>query len=235
MTDLTPEATAVNATEQLLSYYNFQDEVQSRERLLDSWLRAYPVDWVRLALIEALYQGRYKSASVEYLLRLWQRRGQPTPHFGREFERLVTHNCPKTFLSLLQIPREAEAEQKNAQLSHFIDELLVPDAGSSKNSSPSLSPDELDAFLNDSDASEMMGLDSDQPSLDTIFLTQRSQITPLSALEELEELEQQLSGDAAPKESPVVQVNSTTPIHRFKPSSRPSELYTKLAAMANQA
>ncbi|MGB7417484.1 MAG: hypothetical protein WA902_25030, partial [Thermosynechococcaceae cyanobacterium] len=225
-----------NATEQLLAYYNFQDEVQSREQLLDSWLRAYPVDWVRLALIEALYQGRYKSASVEYLLRLWRRRGQPTPHFSREFERLVTHNCPKTFLSLLQIPSDAEAEQKNDQLSHFIDELLVPDTGASTSVSLALSPDELDAFLNDADAS-VMELELEQTSLDVIFSTQASQITPLSTLEELEELEKQLSNDVAPTpiEPPVVQVNSTTPIHRFKPSSRPSELYTKLAAMANQA
>lgn len=49
----------------------------------------YSPDWVRLAVIEAIYQGRYKLVSVEYILQLWQRRGKPICHFNREFEAIV--------------------------------------------------------------------------------------------------------------------------------------------------
>jgi hypothetical protein len=233
MTDSTPEATAINATEQLLAYYNFQDEVQSREQLLDSWLRSYPLDWVRLALIEALDQGRYKSASVEYLLRLWQRRGQPTPHFSREFERLVSHNCPKTFLSLLQIPREAEAEQNNDLLSTFIDELLLPNATSSVREAPAQYS--LGAWAVEDGDFPVTSLEAESSSVLTEFSSSEPVMTSVTALDELDALEQQLTGEVSSTESLAVRVNATTPIHRFKPSSRPSELYIKLAAMANQA
>lgn len=100
------------ATENLLSYYNFQDETQTQDELLDRWLRSYPERWVRLALIEALYQGRYKSISVELLLEMWQRRGQPIYHFNGEFAALVCHNVPQTFVSLKHPKAQSDASQQ---------------------------------------------------------------------------------------------------------------------------
>ncbi|MDX2097883.1 MAG: hypothetical protein SFW36_08910 [Leptolyngbyaceae cyanobacterium bins.59] len=52
--------------------------------------------WIRPAVIEALYQGRYKAISVTQLLTFWQRREQPLCHFSHEFERIICSALPKT-------------------------------------------------------------------------------------------------------------------------------------------
>ena len=85
---------AITAATGLLKYYSYDVQDQVQQERLDHWLRTYPVRWVRLALIEALYQGRYKTVSVDQLLALWQRRGQPLYHFNPEFESLVCHDFP---------------------------------------------------------------------------------------------------------------------------------------------
>ena len=92
MPNLAPDV--ITAATGLLNYYSYDSQDQTQQRL-DHWLRTYPVRWIRLALIEALYQGRYKTISVEQLLALWQRRGQPLYHFNPEFEILVCHNFPR--------------------------------------------------------------------------------------------------------------------------------------------
>ncbi len=94
MTDSANDSTVQSAVA-LLTYYGFEPGEASGEQLMDRWLRTYPTRWVRLALIEALYQGRYKAVSVEQILAFWQRRGQPLYHFNHEFERLVCNNFPR--------------------------------------------------------------------------------------------------------------------------------------------
>jgi hypothetical protein len=79
----------------LLKQYGFDQGELTADQLLDYWLRSYPARWIQMALIQALYQGRYKAVSVEQILRLWLRRGQPTYHFNHEFERLVCHDLPR--------------------------------------------------------------------------------------------------------------------------------------------
>ena len=76
----------------LLLHYIFDLGGHNARELVERWLRLYPANWVRLAAIEALYQGRYKAVSVEQILGIWQRRGQIQPHFNCEFERLVCGN-----------------------------------------------------------------------------------------------------------------------------------------------
>jgi len=76
----------------LLLHYIFDLGGHNARELVERWLRFYPANWVRLAAIEALYQGRYKAVSVEQILGIWQRRGQIQPHFNCEFERLVCGN-----------------------------------------------------------------------------------------------------------------------------------------------
>lgn len=53
------------------------------------WIGCYPLRWILEAIVEALYQGRYKTISVEQILIIWQRRGCPLHHFNGEFERIV--------------------------------------------------------------------------------------------------------------------------------------------------
>ena len=79
----------------LLTYYSFELGNHTVTQLLDQWLQDYPVSWVRLAVIEALFQGRYKAISVSQILQFWQRREQPLHRFSYEFERLVCNKFPR--------------------------------------------------------------------------------------------------------------------------------------------
>lgn len=80
---------AAIAAADLLSRYGFDVGAFSTTQLVGYWLRSYPAQWVRAAVVEALYQGRYKSVSVGQILAIWKRRGQPIYHYGFEFERMV--------------------------------------------------------------------------------------------------------------------------------------------------
>ena len=79
----------------LLVHYGFDLGGKKAERLVGEWLTKYPSHWLRLAVIEALYQGRYKAVSVGQILSMWQRLSQPLYHFNGEFERLVCGNFPQ--------------------------------------------------------------------------------------------------------------------------------------------
>lgn len=76
----------------LLTYYGFEVGCKKAEDLITEWSEQYDVYWIRLALIEALYQGRYKAVSIEQILTCWQRRGQPLFHFNIEFEILICNS-----------------------------------------------------------------------------------------------------------------------------------------------
>jgi hypothetical protein len=78
----------------LLTHYGFDLNGYAADSLVESWLVTYEVGWVRAAVLEALYQGRYKAISVEQILALWGRRGQPLRHFTHEFERIVCKELP---------------------------------------------------------------------------------------------------------------------------------------------
>ena len=79
----------------LLVHYGFDLGGKKAEKLAGEWLTKYPSHWLRLAVIEALYQGRYKAVSVGQILSMWQRLSQPIYHFNGEFERLVCSNFPQ--------------------------------------------------------------------------------------------------------------------------------------------
>jgi hypothetical protein len=74
----------------LMVRYSFDLGGQSTEHWIDQWLDQYPVLWLHGAVVEALYQGRYKAVSVWQILDLWRRRGKPLRHFSHEFERMVS-------------------------------------------------------------------------------------------------------------------------------------------------
>ena len=88
MTDGAKQAETAKAAA-LLVHYSFERTHDGVEELMALWLQQYPPQWLRLAVIEALYQGRYKVVSVSQILATWKRRGQPLYHFNHEFERLV--------------------------------------------------------------------------------------------------------------------------------------------------
>lgn len=81
--------------EDLLGYYKFALEGRSVAQVLQQWAIAYPVEWIRSAIVEALYQGRYKLVSVEQILQIWQRRGKVKLHFDPEFEQMIRKRLPQ--------------------------------------------------------------------------------------------------------------------------------------------
>lgn len=91
--DSTRDPAAIEAIA-LLKYYGFDLADEVAETFVTRWSAIVPASWVRLAILEALYQGRYKAISVAQLLSLWQRREAPFQHFNFEFERLVCHRLP---------------------------------------------------------------------------------------------------------------------------------------------
>jgi hypothetical protein len=88
------DAAAMTA-ETLLVHYSFDLSHWTAAELIHKWLDDYPARWLRLAIIEALYQGRYKSISVEQILACWQRRSRPIYHFNLEFEQLICGKLPE--------------------------------------------------------------------------------------------------------------------------------------------
>ncbi len=72
----------------LLQHYGFDLGDRTSSSLLRDWNRFDP-NWIRLAIVECVYQGRYKAVSVEQILRFWERRGEPSLRFNHEFERLI--------------------------------------------------------------------------------------------------------------------------------------------------
>lgn len=75
---------------QLLTSYSFEaEDYHPTEAVIAGWLAEFGPVWVSHAITEALYQGRYKVISIDQILKLWQRRGQPIRHFNREFESII--------------------------------------------------------------------------------------------------------------------------------------------------
>ena len=73
----------------LLESYQFELGGHDARQWVSLWLEFYRPAWIRDAVVEALYQGRYKSVSVRQILELWTRRGQPVRHVSHEFEAAV--------------------------------------------------------------------------------------------------------------------------------------------------
>ena len=72
----------------LLQHYSFDLGGYAINDLIRAWGEFKP-EWVRQAVIEALFQGRYKAVSVNQILQLWERRGEPNCRYNHEFERLI--------------------------------------------------------------------------------------------------------------------------------------------------
>ncbi|TYQ31707.1 hypothetical protein [Pseudanabaena sp. UWO310] len=72
----------------LLQHYSFDLGGYTINDLTRAWGNFRP-EWVRQAVIESLFQGRYKAVSVNQILHLWERKGEPNCRYNREFERLV--------------------------------------------------------------------------------------------------------------------------------------------------
>lgn len=118
----TPPDTSAELAVNLLVHYSFDLNGYSASELINRWRYDYPMNWLHLAVIEALYQGRYKAISVQQILNFWLRRGEVIYHFNMEFERLICSKFPANLSKvsppvLPPIPQAQPIEQpKNSQL-----------------------------------------------------------------------------------------------------------------------
>lgn len=185
-------------TSALLTCYGFDLRGLTPQVLINDWLKSYSPLWIRWAVVEALYQGRYKAISVQHLLNFWSRRGEPSFRFGSEFERLITHNLPKSYRAGLDLILKLEDDEIA---------LSVPP----KFSLPSFPspPPLLEPILN-----QVSGVISEDEPLEGIF-------SEPVAVEEPENLIEAFPANGI---SPL----KTRSIHRFIPVLEESDLLGKL-------
>ncbi|MEA5569883.1 hypothetical protein [Calothrix sp. UHCC 0171] len=103
----------------LLTHYSFDLSGYQASDLVLHWESQFPVNWLHLAVVEALYQGRYKAFSVQQILTIWQRREQATFHFNMEFERLICSKFPES-LSAMPVLPSVSPTSNYSDNSHFI-------------------------------------------------------------------------------------------------------------------
>ncbi|MDX2232158.1 MAG: hypothetical protein NW220_21160 [Leptolyngbyaceae cyanobacterium bins.349] len=103
---------------ELLHHYSFELAGYPIAQQVEIWLDHYPAEWLPIALIEALYQGRYKAISVEQILNLWQRRNHPVYHFNHEFERLICNTLPQVEPAVPAVAAIAAPQHPSPALSY---------------------------------------------------------------------------------------------------------------------
>jgi hypothetical protein len=220
-TPYSPHAPAVAF--ELLSYYGPDSEPYpqpwTKGRLLERWLRIYPQQWVCWALIESLYQGRYKTYCVEQILALWLRRGEPLYHFNHEFEAMIC-NVP---------------QQMNSS--------AVTDSTESQNLVPLPSCQDLDGLVTSDfspqaseELGESSGLDNEAKPLSLEPIAQESNIYWVDEFEQPVTSQREFDLTSVLSHHQLLPLTfgriGLEPIHRFMPEAEPLEFCEKLAAIA---
>ncbi len=73
----------------LTKYYSFDLGRYTIKDLITKWIDIYPYHWLPLAVTQAIYQGRLKAVSIEQILSNWQKKGEVSYSFNREFINLI--------------------------------------------------------------------------------------------------------------------------------------------------
>ncbi len=213
----------------LLSYFSLEPDQYpqplTKARLLSRWLQTYPQEWVRCALVESLYQGRYKIYCVEQILALWHRRGQPIYHFNHEFETMICSNVPQRKETVMAIDAPVvdkvgvQALQPDCgEGLQFSVVLPLPEEGADASEVSTGLPDKGNSLVSTSadlesgdrrwtNAFDWPVADVQQSVLASVL--NRNQLLPL-----------------------LLDRIGLVPIHRFMPEAEPVEFCERLAAIA---
>lgn len=252
MTELVTNATS--AVTAFLAHYSFDSEELTVDQLADQWLQAYPVDWIHLALVEALYQGRYKAISVTQILVFWQRRGQPFYRFDPEFEQLVCNRLPKKLFTERQpksnVPTSGVRVRSHTEVQQVRSKATIsPNLAEQKTDQKNPLPTRAKA--NSTPSLPKLVPDSLPETIHSVTSRNNNQalrspdITLLSNAE-IGKLNQTLPAplvqmDADQSELAAANASQTTwselekyPIHRFIPDTEASGFHTKLSAIAQR-
>ncbi len=99
----------------LLVHYCLELEEHSAQYWINQWVEQYSIEWITLAVTEALYLGRYKAVSVEQILVNWKRREKPSYHFTKEFERVISRRFPRNLREIKNHPISALVPSSSKQ------------------------------------------------------------------------------------------------------------------------
>ncbi|AKE66293.1 hypothetical protein MYAER_3965 [Microcystis aeruginosa NIES-2549] len=193
------------------------------QELIERWLPIYSLNWIRMAILEALYQGRYKVISVEEILKIWHRRGHPTFHFTGEFERLVCKNLPDSQLNgkkTAVIPKREQIKIPSRTL-----ERPCPEPQAVKTDNNGTVTMIKDSLLN----SETSLFDDPRKGMSNVEELFSQLTTETPKFPELESLPTSPNGHGTREN---FQANFKPVIDEFIPLLDPSELYPKLKAVA---
>lgn len=227
----------------LLEEYCFDLSGFQAGQLVAIWqerLEAEP-SWIRAAVLEALYQGRYKAFSVEQILQGWKRRGHPVRHFNSEFERVVFGPIDPTISKYAAMTMQSPSELMSAQ-----PETAKPPSSHTANNRPSAAGPSLpntSSVSRDSAgaASPAPELPFEQATSDETTVTE----PPLNA-EPPAQPPPARSDDAEPQLSFESLLNAGTsqhsavfsqpePIRKFVPRSEASEFYQRLQSVVKHS
>lgn len=145
----------------LLNHYKFELRGYTAPELVNLWLRNYQANWVRLGVIEALYQGRYKAVSVEQILAVWARRGQPVFRFTHEFERLISRKLPQRLTA--KLGTKSTDSLVELSLPWLTSDSEVSESFTEENQQISLTQEELTSASSIIKASTEIPIANDQP------------------------------------------------------------------------
>ena len=130
---MTEQSSISALAEALLNKYDFDLAGETSEQLITRWHNKYKIEWLPLAVVEALYLGRYKAVCVEQILTLWERRGQPVYHFNSEFQNIITKNI------LTNLTSQIDAQSLPPETPSF-SESKLPEYSTSTSVYPSSNP-----------------------------------------------------------------------------------------------
>lgn len=226
----------------LLQEYSFDLSGFQAGELVAIWqerLQAEP-SWIRAAVLEALYLGRYKAFSVEQILQGWKRRGHPVRHFNSEFERVVFGPIDPTISkyalmttlspSELMLPQsdvrksEAAADYDEAAIAPPSFEIAKPDAA-------------VDKPVAGETETESEPVATEEQSTPPDLVTTAT----VSTADGTDEFSTSESGEIAAQEDSAESAASLfsqpEPIQKFTPAlePEPSEFYQRLQAVARHA
>ncbi|WP_299489228.1 hypothetical protein [Acaryochloris sp. IP29b_bin.137] len=218
----------------LLTYYSYEVDGHAQDLLLERWLHDYSPEWVRLALIESLYRGRYKTISVRGLLADWQRKGHPTCNFNREFEALICHNFPQIWfkqdIGVQDIPASPATIRQDWE--RQLPKTQPP---------PSLQKNAVDLNSVVSSAQASQPWTANRSNADASLMGEKlwEGIENTEVHQKMSALLGQNTPDQTSSSASVKKVTSpkldVSPIGQFTPKSEFSELYQKLVSMVSSA
>lgn len=217
MTELNKDLTIAQIVSLMIGY-SFDTNQQSVEKLVQQWQQNYPVHWIYLATIEALYLGRYKAISIEQIMIGWDRRGQPNTHFNGDFERVICRKLPR-HLSTVDYEKRSYNGSRDARSPKRFEGNNELDSQSNNNGKhdPSVAP------LNSNLADHKVGCDENMQN--PIIATE---VTPLP--------KRQISSPPQSVLSTEKTKNSQSHSKRivtFQPAPDASSFFQKLKALAD--